>query len=116
MPRWIDTDALPVRNLWSHYDKYTGHPVQAVLLEDINAAETALPAGWIRVTPETMPREGDLVSVICSGGYNNLVFEDAVEQAEWYCGEGWIIVNHPELRATVSYWAPIPELPVTEER
>ena len=116
MPRWIDADAMPVRDLWSHDDKYIWHPVQAVLLEDINAAETAVLTGWIRVTPETMPQEDELVLVICSGAYNKLVFDDAVEQARWYSDEGWIIENHPDLRAVVTYWMPIPELPVTEER
>ena len=32
MPRWIDADALPVRDLWSHDDDCAGRPVQAVLL------------------------------------------------------------------------------------
>lgn len=116
MPRWIDADALPVRDLWVHDDDCAGRPVRAVLIEDIDAAEKAAPAGWIRVTPETMPREGEYVLVICSGAYNGLVFDDAVEQAEWYSDEGWIVMNHPDLRATISYWAPIPELPVPEER
>ena len=112
MPRWIDADRLPVRDVWIHDDSCDGRPERAVLIEDIEAA--VQPSGWIRVTPETMPTEDEIVLTVCRGQTGNVVLDDAVELAQWYCDEGWILLSYPELRAAVLYWMPIPEPPMPE--
>lgn len=111
MPRWIDAEALPVRDLWVHDEKVGSWPVRAVMMSDIEKAEELQGAGWIPVTPKTLPPEGDGVFAVVTGSSGNLQFDDAVELAEWYSDDGWTLVNYPEWRGTVSYWMPVPQLP-----
>lgn len=47
MPRWIDADRLPVRDVWIHDDSCAGRPERAVLIEDIEAAvQPSGSTGW----------------------------------------------------------------------
>lgn len=67
MPRWIDAEALPVRDLWVHDDDCAGRPVRAVLLEDLRKAEPVQIPKWNPVTPETLPPVCWVVLAIVSG-------------------------------------------------
>lgn len=115
MPRWIDAEALPVRDLWVHDDSFAGRPVCGVLLEDLQKAEGVTPPQWIPVTPETLPPEDEMVLAIVNGKSGAAEYVDALELAEWNSEEGWLVWSCHDLRARVSYWLPIPKTPMEEE-
>ena len=66
---------------------------------------------WISVK-ERLPEDDYFVPVIVSGKYRNIVFENGVEIASYVPGEGWIVEAYPNADLEVSFWMPIPDVPV----
>lgn len=66
---------------------------------------------WIS-TVDRLPPDGELVLVVLSGKYKNIIFSNAIELASYAQGDGWIIELFPDLELPqVSHWMRLPELP-----
>lgn len=64
---------------------------------------------WILVT-ERLPEDGYGVLVTVNGKHNNIIFENALEIAEYDNIEGWIIDGYLDwLDPDVTAWMPLPE-------
>lgn len=71
--------------------------------------------GWIPVS-ERLPFPGHFVPVVVSGRYKNLKWEHAIQLAEYFPEDGWILEGWPEATdITVSHWFELPEIPGEEE-
>lgn len=67
---------------------------------------------WIPVT-ERFPFAGHFVPVIVSGRYKNINWQHAIQLAEYFPEDGWILEGWPEAtEITVSHWFELPEIPV----
>ena len=67
--------------------------------------------GWIK-PEERMPKDGECVLVIVNGAFENLIFENGVELAEYSSKEGWILESFPEYENPgIKWWRTIPEPP-----
>lgn len=63
---------------------------------------------WIPVT-ERLPEDDAFVLVTVKGKYRDIIFEDAVEIASYYDGDGWELEAYPELvNPNVTAWQPLP--------
>lgn len=66
---------------------------------------------WIPVE-ERLPEYDDDMLVVVSGRFGNTHFENAVEIASYYKGDGWMLEAYPLwTNPEVSYWMPCPEVP-----
>lgn len=77
----------------------------------IKALETVSKYQWVSVKGR-LPEEGEPVFVIVSGRYKNIVFDNAMQLAEYYDSDGWILTDFSEwIGAHPDYWMPLPPLP-----
>lgn len=67
---------------------------------------------WRDAEVELPADPDEVVLVVVSGKYRNMIFEHAFEMAAYYPGEGWIVDHYPLWEhPQVSHWMPLPEPP-----
>ena len=70
---------------------------------------------WIPVT-ERLPEDDAFVLVTVKGKYRGIIFEDAIEIANYYDGDGWELEAYPELdNPNVTAWQPLPAPYISEQ-
>lgn len=67
---------------------------------------------WRDASVEHPAKDETVCNVIVNGTYENITFQDAVCQATWYEGEGWVLEAYPEFEnLKVTHWLELPLAP-----